>query len=75
MCLYAHVMNCVQDHMYTPEQLHELMSQSDYVVMATPHTPATDKMVDARALAAMKQNGEGSACSSSKWRLPASKLV
>lgn len=31
--------------MYSPDQLQELMAASDYVVMATPHTPATDKMV------------------------------
>lgn len=44
--------------MYAPEQLNELMAASDYVVMATPHTPATDQMVGAAAFAAMKPTGE-----------------
>lgn len=32
------------------------MAQSDYVVAATPHTPATDKIVSRAAIAAMKPN-------------------
>ena len=31
--------------MYTPSQLNELMSVSDYVVMSTPYTPQTDKVI------------------------------
>lgn len=30
---------------FPPEQLNELLAGSDYVVMALPHTPATDKLV------------------------------
>ncbi|KAF5840020.1 D-isomer specific 2-hydroxyacid dehydrogenase [Dunaliella salina] len=44
------------DAMYTPSQLTELMSQSDYVVMSTPLTPQTEKLVNAAAIAAMKPN-------------------
>jgi len=33
------------------------MSQSDYVVVATPYTPETHQLVDAAAIAAMKPNG------------------
>eukprot|EP00197_Chlamydomonas_leiostraca_P013645 CAMPEP_0202860326 /NCGR_PEP_ID=MMETSP1391-20130828/2081_1 /ASSEMBLY_ACC=CAM_ASM_000867 /TAXON_ID=1034604 /ORGANISM="Chlamydomonas leiostraca, Strain SAG 11-49" /LENGTH=334 /DNA_ID=CAMNT_0049539481 /DNA_START=126 /DNA_END=1130 /DNA_ORIENTATION=- len=47
----------IADKLYSPDQLHELMAVSDYVVMATPHTPQTDKMVNAAALAAMKPTG------------------
>lgn len=47
----------VLDALHSPEQLHALMAESDFVVMATPHTPQTDKMVDAAALAAMKPTG------------------
>lgn len=31
-----------------------LLSQSDYVVISTPHTPDTDRIIDADAIAAMK---------------------
>ncbi|PNW71822.1 hypothetical protein CHLRE_16g689700v5 [Chlamydomonas reinhardtii] len=44
----------IVERMYSPDQLQELMAASDYVVMATPHTPATDKMVGAAAIAAMR---------------------
>ncbi|KAG2433121.1 hypothetical protein HYH02_012823 [Chlamydomonas schloesseri] len=47
----------VVERMYSPDQLDELMAASDYVVMATPHTPATDKMVGAAAIAAMRPHG------------------
>ena len=30
---------------FPPDQLNKLMAGSDYVVMALPHTPATDKLV------------------------------
>ncbi|KAF5840915.1 hypothetical protein DUNSADRAFT_15114 [Dunaliella salina] len=39
------------DAMYTPNQLTELMSRSDYVVMSTPYTPQTEKLVNAAATA------------------------
>jgi hypothetical protein len=47
----------LQDKIYSPDQLTELMSVSDYVVAATPYTPATDKLISAAAIAAMKPNG------------------
>ncbi len=34
----------VVERLYAPDQLNELMAESDYVVMATPWTPATDKV-------------------------------
>lgn len=34
--------------------LDELLAASDYVVLVIPHTPATDGLIDARALARMK---------------------
>ena len=45
------------DAVFPPEQLHALMGASDYVVMATPLTPATTKLVDAAAFGAMKRTG------------------
>ena len=40
--------------MFPPDQLGALMGASDYVVMALPHTPATDKLVGPDALAALR---------------------
>jgi len=45
------------DKMYGPSELHQLMADSDYVVMALPHTPATVNFVDEKALRAMKPTG------------------
>ncbi|KAK9824989.1 hypothetical protein WJX81_004929 [Elliptochloris bilobata] len=39
---------------FPPDQLEALMAASDYVVMALPHTPATDKLVGRAALAALQ---------------------
>uniref|UniRef100_A0A383VKK1 D-isomer specific 2-hydroxyacid dehydrogenase NAD-binding domain-containing protein n=1 Tax=Tetradesmus obliquus TaxID=3088 RepID=A0A383VKK1_TETOB len=47
----------VVEKIYAPDQITELMSVSDYVVASTPYTPATDKLVSAAAIAAMKPNG------------------
>eukprot|EP00882_Tetradesmus_deserticola_P009275 GHRQ01009786.1.p1 GENE.GHRQ01009786.1~~GHRQ01009786.1.p1 ORF type:complete len:398 (+),score=168.14 GHRQ01009786.1:291-1484(+) len=47
----------IVEKVYTPDQLTELMSASDYVVAATPYTPSTDKLISAAAIAAMKPNG------------------
>lgn len=46
-----------QSKLYSPDQLNELMAASDYIVMATPHTASTHKMVSEAAIAAMKPNG------------------
>src|SRR6266849_6334375 len=44
------------DQLYTLEQLQELLSRSDYVVLATPLTPATEKMIGEPELRAMRPN-------------------
>ena len=44
------------DTFYTREQLHELLGQSDYVVLAVPLTPATEKMIGEAELRAMRPN-------------------
>lgn len=55
MCVCVSV--SVQEKLYSPQQLPELMSVCDYVVMATPYTPATHQLINADAIAAMKPNG------------------
>lgn len=47
----------LQDKLYSPDQLNELMSVCDYIVMATPYTPSTHQLINAAAIAAMKPNG------------------
>jgi phosphoglycerate dehydrogenase-like enzyme len=42
------------DQVYGLEQLHELLSSSDYVVLAMPLTPETEKMIGEAELRAMK---------------------
>ena len=42
------------DTVLTPDQLHELLAQSDYVVLAAPLTDATRGMLGAAEFAAMK---------------------
>ena len=42
------------DAVYGPAELHQALGRADYVVLAMPHTPQTERMVDARAFAAMK---------------------
>jgi phosphoglycerate dehydrogenase-like enzyme len=37
-----------------PDRLHELLADSDVVVLSTPLTPATERLIDERALGAMK---------------------
>lgn len=37
-----------------PERLDDLLAESDWVVLAAPHTPATDRLLDAARLARMK---------------------
>ncbi len=42
------------DRVSGPESLPQLLSESDFVVLAAPLTPETEDMIDAAALAAMK---------------------
>lgn len=42
---------------YTPDQLNDLMSESDYIVVALPHTDKTEKLVNAAAINSMKRTG------------------
>jgi phosphoglycerate dehydrogenase-like enzyme len=42
------------DQFFPPEQLHAMLGAADVVVLIVPHTPDTDQMLDAAALAAMK---------------------
>ena len=44
------------DQLYALEQLHELLSRSDYVVLAIPLTRATEKMIGEAELRAMRPN-------------------
>jgi phosphoglycerate dehydrogenase-like enzyme len=44
------------DRMYSPTELNTMLAECDYVCMATPWTPATDKMLKAEHFAAMKSN-------------------
>jgi phosphoglycerate dehydrogenase-like enzyme len=42
------------DELYPPERLHEMLAQSDYVVLIVPYTSATHHMVGEAELRAMK---------------------
>ncbi|MPZ15528.1 MAG: D-2-hydroxyacid dehydrogenase [Chloroflexi bacterium] len=42
------------DAMYGPSGLHELLSESDFVVLTLPLTPDTERIIDANALGRMK---------------------
>lgn len=42
------------DELRGQDDLREVLAHADVVVLATPHTPATDKLIDAAALAAMR---------------------
>ena len=42
------------DAVYGQERLHAVLGEADAVVLCTPHTPATERMIDAAAIAAMK---------------------
>lgn len=42
------------DQFYPPHQLHAMLAQADVVVLIVPHTPATDQLIDAQALAQMQ---------------------
>jgi D-2-hydroxyacid dehydrogenase (NADP+) len=42
------------DAVYRHDQLHEVLGQADVVALTCPLTPATENLIDAAALAAMK---------------------
>ncbi len=42
------------DRLYTPDQLIEMLSECDYVVLTVPYTSATHHLIDRAALRAMK---------------------
>lgn len=42
------------DEIFDRSGLHEALGRSDFVVIATPHTPETENLIDAGAIAAMK---------------------
>jgi phosphoglycerate dehydrogenase-like enzyme len=44
----------VPDGFYTPDALHEMLAQCDYVVIALPMTPATEHIIGEAELRAMK---------------------
>ncbi len=45
------------DAMYRPEQLHTLLGECDFVVLATPLTPETEGMIGEQELEAMRETG------------------
>ena len=44
------------DTYYSREQLHEMLGQSDYVVLSVPLTPATERLIGEAELRAMRPN-------------------
>jgi phosphoglycerate dehydrogenase-like enzyme len=48
---------CYQDEIYAPQDIAQLMSVSDYVVISMPYTPQTLELVSAAAIGAMKPHG------------------
>lgn len=42
------------DRVYTRPELHTMLGEADFVVLIAPHTPETENMIDAAAIAAMK---------------------
>ena len=50
-----HAPHC--DQLFGPDQLHEMVAQGDYVVLAVPLTETTRGFFDAEALAVMKSEG------------------
>lgn len=41
------------EQLYPPDQLHEMLSQAHYLVLACPHTPETEGLIGAAELAAL----------------------
>ena len=44
----------VADELFGPDDLHRMLGQCDSVVVAAPHTPETEGMIDAAAIEAMR---------------------
>jgi phosphoglycerate dehydrogenase-like enzyme len=44
------------DQLYSPDQLTEMLGQCDYVVLAVPLTPQTEKLIGERELRAMRKD-------------------
>jgi phosphoglycerate dehydrogenase-like enzyme len=44
------------DEIYAPERLKGLIAASDFVVITVPHTPSTERLIDATLLTHMKHN-------------------
>ena len=44
------------DELFPNEQLHAMLGGADALVLAVPHTPETDRMIDERALGALKKH-------------------
>ncbi len=42
------------DVLYPPSELHAMLAAADVLVLSMPHTPETERMIDAAALAALK---------------------
>jgi len=42
------------DHVYTRPELHTMLGEADFLVVIAPHTPETEDMIDAAAIAALK---------------------
>jgi phosphoglycerate dehydrogenase-like enzyme len=45
------------DEMLPLTELRRAMEQGDFIVLALPHTPSTEKMIDSAAIGAMKPSG------------------
>ncbi len=45
----------ILDHVWPLDRLHDLLSQSDYVVITVPYTPQNENMIGAKELALMKK--------------------
>ncbi|MEX0761393.1 MAG: D-2-hydroxyacid dehydrogenase [Dehalococcoidia bacterium] len=44
------------DEIHTPDRLSDLLPQADYVVLTCPLTPETEKIIDGKGFAAMKES-------------------
>ncbi len=45
------------DHLYPAEKLHEMLGETDVLVLSMPHTPDTERLMDRDAIAALKPGG------------------